>query len=562
MKIIVSSEILKEKIVLKRGWLLRSWLVLIVGFLLTFTALCPDGSHFKTAEASDMSDLLRLLEAKGVIDKKEAAEFRRSYGASSSTADGMNGLVSLLKSKGVLDDDEAAGLLAASPDAAFEQRSAKAPLIPPEKEDEVVRRISKDVAAEVKKNVKAEIKDEVRKDALANLWPEGTPDWVKRVRWGGDIRIRYQGEYFSNSNVVGLGKPPDGTEVLNTTKDRQRALLRARLSAGVKVNDEVEAKVRITTGNEKNPVTTNNALEMSGKSDLVLDQAYLQYKPSEEFSLAAGRMPNPWFYTDLVWDHDLSFDGLAASGKAPLWGSATGFLTAGIFPLEEVELSTDDKWLWGVQAGVEGQPAMALTAKAAVAYYDYNNVIGQRNDANQLGEKDFSVPAFQQKGNTLMDIDPTDDTLAALASEYKELNVTGSLDFSGWHPVHVVLTADYVKNLGFDKSDVQKRTLLPSVKEETDGYQVGLAVGHKEIAKRWDWKTFLAYKHLEADAVLDAFTDSDFHGGGTNAQGWILGGELGLMKNVWLTARWMTADEISGDPLAIDVLQVDLNARY
>ncbi len=85
-----------------------------------------------------------------------------------------------------------------------------------------------------------------------------------------------------------------------------------------------------------------------------------------------------------------------------------------------------------------------------------------------------------------------------------------------------------------------------------------------ETFDKWKapWKVFLYYKYLEADAVVDAFTDSDFHLGGTNTKGWILGTEFGLMKNTWLTLRWLTADEIEGPPLAIDVLQVDLNASY
>jgi len=76
--------------------------------------------------------------------------------------------------------------------------------------------------------------------------------------------------------------------------------------------------------------------------------------------------------------------------------------------------------------------------------------------------------------------------------------------------------------------------------------------------------------------VLDSFTDSDFHAGGTDAEGWLLGGYYGLSSNLWLRVRWLSADEIDGapagfvqdgepvtfEPLAIDVLQVDLNAKF
>jgi hypothetical protein len=62
--------------------------------------------------------------------------------------------------------------------------------------------------------------------------------------------------------------------------------------------------------------------------------------------------------------------------------------------------------------------------------------------------------------------------------------------------------------------------------------------------------------------VLDAFTDSDFHLGGTNAKGWVVGGNYGLMKNTWLTGRWLSSDVITGPKYGIDTLQVDINTRF
>jgi hypothetical protein len=62
--------------------------------------------------------------------------------------------------------------------------------------------------------------------------------------------------------------------------------------------------------------------------------------------------------------------------------------------------------------------------------------------------------------------------------------------------------------------------------------------------------------------VLDAFTDSDFHLGGTNAKGWILGGKYGLLENTYISARYLSADEIEGPPLGIDVLQLDLVSEF
>ena len=73
---------------------------------------------------------------------------------------------------------------------------------------------------------------------------------------------------------------------------------------------------------------------------------------------------------------------------------------------------------------------------------------------------------------------------------------------------------------------------------------------------------FLFANEKEADAVLDAFTDSDFHLGGTNNKGFILGAQYGLGKNTWLSARWLSSNEIRGLPLSIDVFQLYFNAKF
>ena len=150
----------------------------------------------------------------------------------------------------------------------------------------------------------------------------------------------------------------------------------------------------------------------------------------------------------------------------------------------------------------------------------------------------------------------------ALASEFQELNFTGNLDIGFWDPVHIIFLGDFVTNIGFDRADVAARTGNPNPEVWTTGYQIGLSVGYPELQKLGQWKVYLNYKFLGADAVVDAFTDADFHLGGTNAKGWIFGADLALYKNMWLSARWLTADEISGPPLEIDVIQMDLNVRF
>ena len=86
--------------------------------------------------------------------------------------------------------------------------------------------------------------------------------------------------------------------------------------------------------------------------------------------------------------------------------------------------------------------------------------------------------------------------------------------------------------------------------------------GSDPLEKFGDWQANFGYRYVESDAVVDGFTDSDFGGGGTNLQGYTLGGFMALSPAVRLGLRWMSADEVAGPPLSTDVLQLDLNAKF
>jgi hypothetical protein len=183
------------------------------------------------------------------------------------------------------------------------------------------------------------------------------------------------------------------------------------------------------------------------------------------------------------------------------------------------------------------------------------------------------LPPSRQKGNTYFDINfGTGNPAAfALAPKYRILNLGGEFDLGSFDPVFFKLAGDYVKNIGFDRAEIRARTGL-DVEPHTTGYQARLTIGADAIRKLHDWQVFVGYRYLERDAVLDAFTDSDFYLGGTDTKGYFIGGFYGLDRNVWLRLRYLSGNEIHGPalgngtsarlPLAIDVLQADFNVRF
>ncbi len=443
--------------------------------------------------------------------------------------------------------------------------------------------------------VKKEIKDEIKKDVMAKLNYKagerlGVPDWIDRLQWEGDLRLRYQGDRFAEGNPsADIYNPANfnSPNQTNTTEDQDRMRIRARLGVKVKVNDWMTAGVGLTTGSATDPISPNQTQgAKSAKYNFGLDRAYLKAEVKPWLNLVGGRFANPWLSTDLVWDPDLAFDGVAASFTPKVTESWSSFLTLGAFPLEQTEVrplnnlggandqnKAKSKWMYGSQVGIKWTSPNLSTVKLGLALYDFSHVEGIKNTVDD-NAYDGTAPAFRTKGNSYYDLsyNPAKDSTAnyGLASKFRTLNLTGQVDIATFSPVHVILTGDYVRNIGFDAQEIAIRTVAAAPNKEVNGYQVKLAVGMPNTYKQNDWQAFAGYKYLEADAVLDSYTDSDFHLGGTNAKGWLVGASYGIDKNAWLTARWYSADEITPrlnekgaiSPLGIDVLMLDLNAKF
>lgn len=429
------------------------------------------------------------------------------------------------------------------------------------------------VPESVKREIRDQVKQEVVAQAKAERWGDvnAVPEWIQGLKWEGDLRVRYQSDRFAKTNPAPSYFEAAGqTNVTNTTEQRDRERVRARLGLLAKVTPGVTAGFRLSTGNTSDPVSTNQTLgTYENKYSLVFDRAYLKLDPRESFTISGGRIPNPFFSTDLVWDDDLNFEGAAATLRTPESSIAEfrPYVTAGAFPLQEIEQSTTvkakDKWFWGAQAGFDWRMGYNTRLKIGAAYYDFKNVEGIRNAVGTT-YYDKTQPLFRQKGNSVFDIDPAGGGKWALASKFKLVNLTGTLDLAHFDPMHVIITGDYVKNIGFDRAEILARTVTKNLEPKTTGWQARVAVGIPVIKDAEDWQVFFGYRRLDRDAVLDAFTDSDFHLGGTDAKGYFIGGMYGIDKNTWLSARWMSANEVHATslPLAIDVLQVDLNAKF
>lgn len=484
--------------------------------------------------------------------------------------------------------------------------------------------------------VRAQIKDELKAEVLAQAKSEGwaspklaAPEWIKNVTLYGDVRIRSQSNFYSatNSNQIPnfaaitahgpLDLINDPIPFINARKDRtNQAKLRARLGAEVKLAYNLDLGFELATGDDNSPISTNASLAGGfAKRDIWLQKAFIRFAPTSWSKVWLGRFANPFTSTDLLFDQDLAFDGLAAEANIGHFISDDASLTlrAGAFPLDFGNPNFPDtvsdkrdvpqKYLFAAQ--LEGGAKIGrVSVKVAGAYYYFTKIQGKLSEACLLyaGAQDCSTDGtaafFVTKGNTLSPIrqiavDPNlppgsiqaQPQLLGRPFNYRIVNLTLSAAMALNDKISASITGDYVRNIAFKRSDICRNGLLgqplnnggaggngnicdPNPAHRTkfvggnQGYQIMASIGYPSPRQWPEWKVYGGYRYLESDAVLDSFTDSDFHLGGTNAKGFFVGGEVGLYKGMKFGAKWMSANEISGDPLAIDVLQVDLTAAF
>jgi hypothetical protein len=438
-------------------------------------------------------NLLKRLVKRGVLTQEDADELTKEAQADAATARSQSQAYAVQASQAVVS----------------QVTEKAAAMIPPPPSDDEVR--VPYVPEIVKDEMRDEIKADVMKQARAENWanPREVPDWVPRFRFTGDIRTRYEGDFFPNTNdntgafpnfnSINTGAPFDtaGTNFspqYNVDQDRERFRIRARIGADIDLEDGFSAGIRLATGQDDSPVTANQTLGLANggqggnfsKYSVWLDRAFLKYEiggtADQDFSVTVGRMDNPFFSTSMIWWRDLGFDGITAQGHYKVATGVVPFLTLGAYPVfntdfnfasnQPAKYESEDKYLFAAQLGTNWTINKDFNAKVAGAFYYFENIQGHLSDpftplsASDAGNTDDSRPAFAQNGNTyfpIRDIVPTAQNnngtidqfqYYGLATPFHELDFTGQLNYDHFSPIRVSLIGEYTQNLSFNYNKI------------------------------------------------------------------------------------------------------------
>jgi hypothetical protein len=319
-----------------------------------------------------------------------------------------------------------------------------------------------------------------------------------------------------------------------------------------------------STDNQTIGATNGNA----PKETLYVKRAMLGWKATEWLSLEAGRIVNPLYTTEMVWDKDLTFDGAAAklkfkAGESSIFVNGSAWQYKGDAKLYNTAADSFTNEVVALQAGFETPITSNVNGKAAVTFYKYGNVGGNFTPAS--GNKAYNGTGIGGAASNLIG-----------TNNLEIIEVPAELTYKFSESSNIKLYGDWVIN-----TDADKRALLAgdttSAKDDDTAWLLGLAyqsqAGKKAAAG--DYSAKIWYQETGLYALDPNAVDSDFFDSKINVKGAVFKAEYLASDNVFLNLAYghgsrknadMATAGVKGDTgynlKNFDLLQLDLTYKF
>ena len=311
---------------------------------------------------------------------------------------------------------------------------------------------------------------------------------------------------------------------------RSRHRIRARLNMTATLNDEVKLGFQLASGGD-DPVSTNQTLSEGFSTKQVnIDQAFFEWKPESiaGFTVYGGKVKNPFYTpgkTELIWDGDLRPEGFALQYSNSS-DTATLFVNTSYFWVEERK-ADNDAVLLGGQIGVDYK-ANASRFVVGLGYFDYQNT---KKCSPFFDDADSNGNSVDGNGNYLYDFNDLE-----IFCKLTPHNLINNASFF----------VNYVTNIAKDVDDNQ-------------GWLLGISYGKCKKPGTFDFR--YSFRHIEKDAVIGAFTDSDFIGGGTDGEGHEVNFNYQIASKTKIGASYFFNQKGTDDGKEYHRLQLDVNFK-
>ncbi|MBM4257169.1 MAG: hypothetical protein FJ147_14875 [Deltaproteobacteria bacterium] len=371
------------------------------------------------------------------------------------------------------------------------------------------------------------------RDPVKAIKAERSLDWLNRFTFSGDVRVRMEGFYQDQGRNANA---------------RTRERFRLRFGAQMKINDELLAGLQLASGDLNDPISTNETLTNTfARKPISINQAYITLTPKESIglgdwtwnpiSITAGKFSNQFFrpravmISELIFDDDLVSEGLHETFT--LYEGSEGLLrrfqlNAGQWMFRETARAADG-WMIGGQAVAALQllPSTRLTVALADYYFSKEDLIAQARNGNSALKVTNSVilrDGTIVRGGSSLTPGTGNKQFNRFLGGFNVLNGSLQLDYNtGYAKWPLVFIADFAHN-----TDAKRGNDL--------AIWAGASLG--QTRNPGDWAFSVAWARTETDALLSAFSYSDFgRDGGTNVQGPFVKVDYMLFPRLTISAK-------------------------
>lgn len=319
---------------------------------------------------------------------------------------------------------------------------------------------------------------------------------LTELKLSGDVRLRHQIETQAPETAT-------GTPLVSNERTRERFRFRfngdAVLQKGWGAGFALETASAADSGNQTLQDANNDY-------SIYLARAYVSYQMSPSLSFVAGKIKNPFYTTDLVWDADINPQGVNENYRFAIGAKDS-------FEVRAMQLIMDDRNETGF--GPNGRDAWMFAQQAVYTHYFGKDELG--NQVNSL----ILAPGFMKSNASIIDgadnenpFNGTTQGLAAFtfAGEVNWLNVRGA-------GTAIKLYWDGAYNLE-SKSRLRAYGINPNAWDNDPlAWLVGVGYSYGSGKVQGDYSIKVDYRQIGLGSVDPNLNDSDFGFGKLNQEG-------------------------------------------
>lgn len=349
----------------------------------------------------------------------------------------------------------------------------------------------------------------------------GISDAIDNAKLYGDMRVRAE---FRK-----------GEDTLATPVEQERTRTRYKMTMGVKTEAADfygDLAFAMGSGGRSDNATFGATNGANNKDTLFVKRAMIGWKTTDWLTLEAGRMQNPLYTTTMVWDGDLTIEGLSEKFNFN-FGDTEAFVTLVQSQYEGdrrtnsngsiTGTAADSNEMLAFQGGAKFKITDNIKAKAAVTYYMYT-------DDDIAGVYRPSVGSGTATG-----VNPL------ATNDLSIIEIPFEVSFNGTGTLGYKVFGDYAFNMDDDRFDraCAADAAICAAGNEDDAWMVGGEIKSMQDPKgknstKGDWKAALFYQSVGAYALDPNTVDSDLFDSRLNMEGLVFKGEYALRDNVFV----------------------------